>query len=98
VQYVRLDQLSATADLTAYTGRYRNDDTDAVMTLRVEKGKLVAARGETQHDAVVPLFRDGFRVPSQSWVLTFQRTAEGGVSAFDLSLPRTRTLVFTRVP
>lgn len=99
VMYARLDAAVATPDgLAAFAGRYRNDDSDATIVLRVENGALVADRGATLHDRVEPYFRDGFRVPSQSWVLTFQRAADGAVAGFDLSLPRTRQLVFTREP
>ena len=99
VQYVRLAAaVASTPLLQGYAGRYRNADTDATIELVVRDGQLTAVRGATLRDVAVPLFRDGFRVPSQSWVLTFQRAADGTVTAFDLSLPRTRQLTFTRLP
>ncbi|MCC7051765.1 MAG: beta-lactamase family protein [Gemmatimonadaceae bacterium] len=99
VRYVRLAGDTATAgQLASFAGRYHNADTDAAITIALAGGRLVAQRGATLRDDVVPYFRDGFRVPSQSWVLTFQRDGAGVISAFDLSLPRTRQLVFTRQP
>ncbi len=99
VEYRRLNTTLATAtELPAYTGRYRNDDTDATIEFVMRDGALAAIRGASLLDRAVPLFRDGFRVPSQSWVLTFQRAADGTITGFDLSLPRTRQLVFTRLP
>lgn len=99
VTYLRLDATPASAaDLAAYVGRYRNDETEATIALTLRDGVLTAQRGTAQRDAVMPIFRDGFRVPSQSWVLTFIRGDDGAITAFDLSLPRTRQLIFTRLP
>jgi CubicO group peptidase (beta-lactamase class C family) len=99
VEYRRLDAtLPAPTELRAYAGRYHNEDTDATIELVVRDSSLMAVRGATVEDRAVPMFRDGFRVPSQSWVLTFERAADATVAAFDLSLPRTRQLRFVRVP
>jgi hypothetical protein len=99
VEYQRLDAtVSTIAELSAYAARYRNEDTDATIEMIVRDGVLTAVRGSTLRDQAVPVFRDGFRVPSQSWVLTFERAADGSVSGFDLYLPRTRMLRFTRLP
>ncbi|MES3033398.1 MAG: serine hydrolase [Gemmatimonadota bacterium] len=99
VQYLRLEAANVpSTPLDAYTGRYHNSDTDATIEMVVRDGQLVAQRGAALRDRAVPLFRDGFRVPSQSWVLTFTRAPDGTVNAFDLSLPRTRQLIFTRLP
>lgn len=98
VSYARLDPtLPTPAQLDAYVGRYRNDETDGVIELRRAGDRLEAWRGSVLRDAVVPLFRDGFRVPSQSWILTMQRDATGMVTGFDLGLPRMRRLTFRRV-
>lgn len=98
VSYVRLDEtLPSPSELDAYAGSYRNDETDAVIELRRVGERLEAVRGGVLRDVVVPIFRDGFRVPSQSWVLTMQRSATGVVSGFDLGLPRMRQLSFTRL-
>ncbi len=98
VQYVRLDAAVVSRLPSAYAGRFHNADTDATIELVARDGGLIAVRGATLRDVAVPIFRDGFRVPSQAWVLTFQRAADGTISAFDLSLPRTRQLLFTRLP
>lgn len=99
VQYLRLDSAIAPSEtMGVYAGRFHNDDSGATIELTVTNGQLVARRGAAPPDRAVPLFRDGFRVPSQSWVLTFQRAVDGSVTSFDLYLPRTRQLKFTRVP
>jgi len=99
VQYNRLDSTLASSEtLGVYAGRFHNDDTGATIELTVTNGQLVARRGAAPPDSAVALFRDGFRVPSQSWVLTFQRAVDGTATSFDLYLPRTRQLNFTRVP
>lgn len=99
VRYLRLADTDTTAaGLGEFVGRYRSDETDATIELALVDTRLVAQRGATLRDRVEPLFRDGFRVPSQSWVLTFRRNEQGVVTAFDLSLPRTRELIFTRIP
>jgi CubicO group peptidase (beta-lactamase class C family) len=99
VAYERLDAaLPTAAQLREYVGRYRNEDTLGEMELRLTDDKLVAWRGGVLSDRVIPLFRDGFRVPSQSWVLTMRRDASGRVAGFDLGLPRMRRLPFERLP
>jgi CubicO group peptidase (beta-lactamase class C family) len=99
VSYARVDPtLPATASqLDEYVGRYRNDETGGVIELRRTGERLMAWRGGVLRDAVVPLFRDGFRVPTQSWILTIQRTSAGTITGFDLGLPRMRRLSFTKL-
>jgi len=98
IVYRRIDGTRAIpAQFEAFTGAYRNDETDATITLTQVQNTLVAQRGGTVRDALEPMFLDGFRAPSTSWVLTFQRTPDGTVTGFDLSLPRTRRLTFARI-
>jgi hypothetical protein len=99
VSFARLDSSTVTAaEASEFVGRYYNADSDAMIEIAVRDGRLTAQRGAGMRNVVVPLFRDGFRVPSQSWVLEFQRGAGRTITAFDLSLPRTRQLIFNRVP
>lgn len=99
VVYDRLDTTVPTGDaLNAFVGRYRNGETGGEFTVRRVEKELIAVRGGVLRDAMVPVFRDGFRVPSQSWILTMHRDDRGAITGFDLSLPRMRRLEFTREP
>jgi CubicO group peptidase (beta-lactamase class C family) len=98
VAYERLDTtLPTAAQLGDYVGRYRNAETQGEIELRLAGDRLVAWRGGVLSDKVTPIFRDGFRVPSQSWILTMHRDALGRVSGFDLGMPRMRRLSFERL-
>ena len=98
VAYVRLDTTLSTAkELPAYAGRYRSDETDAEMQILVGTKTLIVERGGVLRDTLRATFRDGFRAPSQSWVLTFRRDPGGRVSGFDLGLPRSRRIRFERM-
>lgn len=99
IRYERLDvTLPASAQLAEYVGRYRNDEVHAVIEVRQQGDRLVAWRDGVLHDDLTALFRDGFRAPSQSWLITFRRSDAGRVIGFDLGLPRMRRLSFERVP
>lgn len=99
VAYERLDMtLPTPSQLSAFVGFYKNADTEAVIELRQQGDHLVAWRAGVLHDDLVALFRDGFRAPSQSWLITMRRDGNGQIMGFDLGLPRMRQLPFERVP
>lgn len=99
VVYERIDPLLATtAQLAELVGWYRNEETRAVIELRQAGDHLVARRDGVLHDDVAAYFRDGFRVPSQSWLIRIRRDTMGRVNGFDLGLPRMRRLSFDRLP
>lgn len=99
VMYERLDgTLPTSSQLAEYVGMYKNVDTDAVIELRQQGDHLVAWRGGVLQDDLVALFRDGFRAPSQSWLISMRRDGSGRVTGFDLGLPRMRRLPFERAP
>ena len=99
VAYERLDVTLPTQRVLAdYVGRYRNDETESEIELRMIGPRLVAWRGGVLHDDLTAIFRDGFRAPSQSWIITMNRSPTNAIVGFDLGLPRMRRLVFVRVP
>ena len=99
VAYDRLDTtLPTPAQLDAYVGRYRNDEAQSDIELRRQGDHLVAWRGGVLRDDLTAIFRDGFRVPSQSWIISMNRDASGAIVGFDLGLPRMRRLTFVRAP
>jgi CubicO group peptidase (beta-lactamase class C family) len=91
-------QSSPPVVLTELVGQYRNEDTRAVIELRLHGDQLDAWRDDILHDALVVVARDEFRVPSQGWVITIRRGASQQVTGFDLALPRMRRLPFDRLP
>ena len=98
VTYTRLDTTSPTSEqLDAWVGRYWSAETVSEIEIRRNGSNLEAWRGGVLRDALVPAFRDGLRAPSQSWVITMTRDANGTVTGFELGLPRMRRLAFTRV-
>lgn len=97
IAYVRLDATPPTAhQLPAYAGRYRSEEADAEMHIIAGSETLLAERGSVLRDTLRASFRDGFRAPSQSWIITFRRDSTGSVTGFDLSLPRSRRIRFDR--
>jgi CubicO group peptidase (beta-lactamase class C family) len=99
ISYQRLDAtLPSSAQLAEVAGRYRSAEMQSDIELRLSGTRLVAWRGGVLHDDLVAIFRDGFRVPSQSWTITIARDADGRVTGFDLGLSRMRRLTFQRVP
>lgn len=98
VTYDRLDTtLPTPTQLAAYAGLYRSDDVRSEIELRVHGDRLVAWRGGVLHDDLTAIFRDGFRAPSQSWIISITRDANGAIVGFDLALPRMRRLPFVKV-
>jgi len=89
VAYERLDVTLPTQGVLAdFVGRYRNDETESEIELRLIGPRLVAWRGVVLHDDLTAIFRDGFRAPSQSWIITMNRGPTNAIVGFDLGLPR----------
>jgi CubicO group peptidase (beta-lactamase class C family) len=85
------------AALEAYVGRYWSPETEAVATVTLENGRLMASRALQGRLPLVPLGPDRFAVQGGP-TLQFTRTAAGSaVDAVKVSGSRVRNLRFLRV-
>jgi hypothetical protein len=83
--------------LRDFAGRYDSRDADAEWTIQRDGDTLRVLRRTGQADAMVPSYRDAFRVPSVGWLVTFQRDARDRVRGFEVRTTRMRALPFVRI-
>ena len=96
VTYTRADTTALTpAQLTEFAGEYRNDETEATHTWKIEKGQLVVYANNRRLGVLEASYRDGFTRGDN--VIDVQRDAKGRIAGFVVEAGRVRHLRFTRV-
>ena len=98
IAYRRADAWTPpTGERGDFAGRFRSVDADAVWELRVVGDSLRVFRRSGQSDAMVPVYRDAFQVPSQGWLVTFRRDASNHVAGLEVRTTRMRAMPFLRI-
>lgn len=102
--YERVERVSPDLDPKPYVGRYYSQELDLYWTLVEQGGSLIAKRRKYVTSTLTPLFHDAF---SDDWLpimgypttylVVFERDAQGAVSGFRVSGTRVRNLAFSRV-
>jgi CubicO group peptidase (beta-lactamase class C family) len=99
IDYERAEKWTPTVSQRAeFTGEYRSADADANWSIRVVGDGLVVHARDGQTDAMVARYQDAFQVPSQGWLVTFNRDARGNITGLDVRTTRMRSLSFARKP
>jgi CubicO group peptidase (beta-lactamase class C family) len=83
------------AELNSFIGDYGSDEALAVLQVRMFVDKLLVVPEDRRSAAVTmtPLFTDTFRA-ADGMILRFQRTAQGGITGFDVTTGRVYSLAF----
>jgi CubicO group peptidase (beta-lactamase class C family) len=84
------------ARLPDYAARYYSEELDAVYVIAVRQNGLTLSRPTSGTQIMRPVGADTFAVGSQ--VFTFERAADGAISAFTVEAGRVRNIVFVRQP
>ena len=93
--YERVERATpAVEQLQAYVGRYESDEAETVLTVAVEKDRLVLKRRPATTIALAPLYADAFSGP-QIGTIIFRRDA-GRVTALSVVQERVWDLRFSR--
>ena len=84
--------------LAEYTGRYRSPELDMTYEIVVEDGRLLARHWRIAPSALSPSGEDTFAGdPRRFPQVRFRRDGSGRVTAFTVTGPRVRDLIFERV-
>ncbi len=83
------------AELGAFTGTYRSEDSETTLVVRAQGGELTAWQRPDDTRTLEPVYADGFR--GRGWTIRFRRDASGRVVALSLSLGRVYDMRFERV-
>ena len=95
----RVNPWSPTAkSLASFAGTYASDEAAASWMLRVRADTLGVIVRPGVFEAMRPLYRDAFEVPSEGWLITFKRARDGAITGFDVGTTRMRTMPFAKRP
>jgi CubicO group peptidase (beta-lactamase class C family) len=86
----------ATRALQEFAGSYVSEEASASWLFRVKSDTLGVVVRPGVFEAMRPLYRDAFDVPSEGWLLTFRRNRAGTITGFDVGTTRMRTMPFTK--
>ena len=102
--YQQVDKVSPTQDeLAQYAGRYYSQELDITWTFVAGVGCLIAQRRKYEDSKLTPLFKDAFNddwLPLMgyptTYLVVFERDANGEVSGLRVTGTRVRNLRFAR--
>jgi len=95
VLYERVPESALTADLVQYAGKYFSPDAEAVLTLAVEGGRLVALRRPNARLPFTLVYADAFTSPLG--FVRFHRNGNGEITQLSVRQARVYDLRFDRM-
>ena len=94
--YERVERSKPTSDTwRPYLGAYQSDESETVLTVAIEDGKLVLKRRPDATMALTPLYADAFSGQGLGTII-FRRNAAGTVTSLSVAQERVWDLRFTK--